>query len=103
MDLEFLLQYDVLARAAQVPALLARRDSPGLVDALAACGGLHAGEAEQLRRAHASLLEAGLACTLDRRPRLVAPTDAIEQARAAIGQAVARQGLDFDPAREHRP
>ena len=99
VDLEFVLQYGVLARAAQVPALLQRRDSPGLIDALADCGQLQADEAAALHQAHATLLEAGLACTLDRRPRLTAETAAIEQARTAIGQAVARQRLEFEPVR----
>ena len=99
VDLEFVLQYGVLARAADVPALLQRRDSPGLIDALAGCGQLQADEAAALHQAHATLLEAGLACTLDRRPRLTAETAAIEQARTAIGQAVARQGLEFEPVR----
>ena len=100
VDLEFVLQYGVLARAAQVPALLQRRDSPGLIDALADCGQLQADEAAALHQAHATLLEAGLACTLDRRPRLTAETEAIGQARTAIGQAVARQGLEFEPVRD---
>ena len=100
VDLEFVLQYGVLARAAQVPALLQRRDSPGLIDALADCGQLQADEAAALHQAHATLLEAGLACTLDRRPRLTAETAAIGQARTAIGQAVARQGLEFEPVRD---
>jgi len=98
VDLEFLLQHGVLARAAEVPALLERRDSPGLIDALAGCGWLQADEARALRQAHAALLEAGLACTLDRRPRLTAETDAIAAARSAIDRAVARRGLHFDPA-----
>ena len=100
VDLEFVLQYGVLARAADVPALLQRRDSPGLIDALAGCGQLQADEAAALHQAHATLLEAGLACTLDRRPRLTAETAAIGQARTAIGQAVARQGLEFEPVRD---
>ena len=100
VDLEFVLQYGVLARAADVPALLQRRDSPGLIDALAGCGQLQADEAAALHQAHATLLEAGLACTLDRRPRLTAETEAIGQARTAIGQAVARQGLEFEPVRD---
>ena len=100
VDLEFVLQYGVLARAADVPALLQRRDSPGLIDALAGCGQLQADEAAALHQAHATLLEAGLACTLDRRPRLTAETEAIGQARTAIGQAVARQGLEFESVRD---
>ena len=38
---------------------------------------LQADEAAALHQAHATLLEAGLACTLDRRPRLTAETEAI--------------------------
>ena len=98
VDLEFLLQYGVLARAADAPALLARRDSPGLLDALAHCGWLQAGEAGELHAAHATLLEAGLACTLDRRPRLAARTEAIASASARITSAVAQRGLAFDPS-----
>ncbi len=97
VDLEFLLQYGVLARAAAAPSLLEPRDSPGLLDALAACGGLQGGEAAALHDAHAVLLEAGLACTLDRRSRLTAETGAIASARAAIAQATGRGGLQFDP------
>ncbi len=97
VDLEFLLQVGVLARSAQVPALLEPRDSPGLLQALDDCGWLEAGEMEALHQAHQVLLEAGLACTLDRRPRLTAETDAIAGARAAITRAVAAHGLAFDP------
>jgi len=97
VDLEFLLQYGVLARAAAEPALLEPRDSRGLLDALARGGWLQADEQASLSGAHAALLEAGLACTLDRRPRLTAETDAIAVARAAIAQAVRRRGLQFDP------
>ena len=97
VDLEFLLQSGVLARSVQVPALLGPRDSAGLLDALEACGWLQDEEARALRAAHAALLEAGLACTLDRRPRLTAETGAIAQARSAISAAVRRAGLRFDP------
>ncbi|KAF1690733.1 bifunctional [glutamate--ammonia ligase]-adenylyl-L-tyrosine phosphorylase/[glutamate--ammonia-ligase] adenylyltransferase [Pseudoxanthomonas koreensis] len=97
VDLEFLLQFGVLAGSAQAPALLEPRDSPGLLNALAACGWLQDDEAAALHDAHAVLLEAGLACTLDRRPRLTAEDDAIAGARARIGHAVRRQGLGFDP------
>ena len=33
-------------------------------------------------------------------PRLTAETEAIGQARTAIGQAVARQGLEFESVRD---
>jgi glutamate-ammonia-ligase adenylyltransferase len=97
VDLEFLLQYGALAQSAHAPALLEPRDSPGLLVALAACGWLQDEEADALHDAHAVLLEAGLACTLDRRPRLTAETDAIASARAAIARAIRRAGLEFDP------
>jgi glutamate-ammonia-ligase adenylyltransferase len=40
-----------------------------------------------LRAAHAVLLDVGLRCTLDRRPRLLPEDDAIAQARTAIRAA----------------
>ena len=48
-----------------------------------------------LRAAHATLLDAGLRCTLDRRPRIVVETDAIAAARAAIRAAAGSVGLVF--------
>lgn len=97
VDLEFLLQSGVLAESFGAPALLPPRDSRSLIDALAGVGWLQAEEASALRQAHAVLLEAGLACTLDRRPRLTVETGAIASARSAIALAVRRQGLEFDP------
>ena len=97
VDLEFLLQYGVLATAAVAPALLQPRDTPGLVAALAACGWLDAATGQALQQAHATLLEVGLACTLDRRPRLAPPDAAVERARAAVTAAVLGHGLDFEP------
>ena len=43
----------------------------------------------------AALLEAGLRCTLDRRPRITAETDAIAAARDAIRTATSAGGLAF--------
>jgi len=97
VDLEFLVQYGILAGAAQAPALLEPRDTPGLIRALAAAAWLDPESAAELGAAHAALLEAGLACTLDRRPRLAPPTEAVEQARARVAAAVRARGLDFDP------
>jgi glutamate-ammonia-ligase adenylyltransferase len=53
-----------------------------------------------LIQAHATLLAASLSCTLDRRPRLTAPTPAIAQARVHITQACAALGLDFPGGRD---
>ena len=93
VDLEFLLQYLVLREAARVPALLGPRDSAGLLDALRDAGLLDHAPHDALRHAHALLLDAGLRCTLDRRPRLVAEDDAIASARAAIRAAWEAHGL----------
>lgn len=95
VDLEFLLQTGVLEQAAQHPALLQPRATPALIDALAASGWLPAATAVDLQQAHATLLDIGLACTLDRRPRLAVTTPAIEQARAAITAACTAAGLPF--------
>jgi glutamate-ammonia-ligase adenylyltransferase len=92
VDLEFLLQYGVLREAAARPALLVPRDSPGLIDALCAEGVLDAEAAAHLRAAHDALLGAGLACTLDRRARIVdADSEGLQAARAAV--IAATQGI----------
>ncbi len=93
VDLEFLLQTGVLALAATQPSLLAQTSSQALIDALGQVGWLDAASVAGLHRAHAILLDSGLGCTLDRRPRIVARTPAIEQAGAAIAAACARVGL----------
>ena len=98
VDLEFLLQFLVLRDSAGQAALLLPRDTPGLVEALRVSGALTASQAGDLQQAHASLLEAGLACTLDRRPRLVTESPAIAAARAQVQQCVAACGLCFDQA-----
>ena len=95
VDLEFLLQTGVLARSAQVPALLQPRDTPSLIDALAVAGFLPDATAQALHGAHATLLDVGLACTLDRRPRLAPTTPAIEEACAAITAACRAAELPF--------
>ncbi|MDN8646591.1 bifunctional [glutamate--ammonia ligase]-adenylyl-L-tyrosine phosphorylase/[glutamate--ammonia-ligase] adenylyltransferase [Stenotrophomonas indicatrix] len=95
VDLEFLLQTGVLACSAQVPALLQPRATPALIDALAAAEFLPEATAQALHGAHATLLEVGLACTLDRRPRLAPTTPAIEEACAAIRAACIAAELPF--------
>ncbi len=98
VDLEFLLQYRVLRDAHGQPALLVPRDTPGLLAAACAGGGLDATGCSVLHEAHAVLLDAGLRCTLDRRARLVAPDAALEAAREAVRAACAAEGLDAPPA-----
>jgi len=96
VDLEFLLQCLVMRDAATHAPLLQPRATPLLLDAAHAAGALNAATRAALLAAHASLLDAGMRCTLDRRPRRV-PADArIDHARAAIREAVHAQGLRFD-------
>ena len=89
VDLEFLLQYCVLRESAASPALLDPRDTPGLIAALRTEGVFDVAAATRLHAAHATLLDAGLACTLDRRMRIVAPDAEVADARAVIAAAAA--------------
>ncbi|TAA45331.1 bifunctional [glutamate--ammonia ligase]-adenylyl-L-tyrosine phosphorylase/[glutamate--ammonia-ligase] adenylyltransferase [Pseudoxanthomonas winnipegensis] len=100
VDLEFLLQARVLEHAAAHPAVLAPRNTRDLIAALAEAGLLEAGERTALLEAHATLLAAGLSCTLDRRPRLTAPTPALEHARQAVTAACRAHGLAFAPGKD---
>ena len=95
VDLEFLLQALVLDHADTVPALLGPRDTPGLVAALHEAGVFEDATNDALRIAHATLLQRGLECTLDRRPRRVPRDPEIEQARSAIREAARAHRLDF--------
>ena len=96
VDLEFLLQALVLREAGTHPGLLGARATPALLAACARSGALDAGTAADLAGAHAALLDAGLRCTLDRRPRRVPVDAAIATARESIGAAVRASGLAFD-------
>ena len=96
VDLEFLLQFLVMRDAATHAALLASRATPLLLDAVHAAGAIDAATHAALLDAHAVLLDAGLRCTLDRRPRRVPMDAGIESARDAIREAVLAQGLRFE-------
>ena len=98
VDLEFLLQYLVLRESASHPALLTPRDTRGLIEALRDAEVFDHALADSLMRAHAAFLTEGLACTLDRRPRLVAENGSVAAARSAVHAAVRAQGLVFDSA-----
>ena len=93
VDLEFLLQHLVLRDAAVHASLHGPRATPALLDAVRATGSITPETHASLLAAHASLLDAGMRCTLDRRPRRVPPDAAIEAARAAIRAAISAQGL----------
>ena len=96
VDLEFLLQFLILRDSAKAGELLVPRATPGMLDAALAAGSLDRDTHDRLHAAHALMLDAGLRCTLDRRPRQVPYDDAIEQARAAVTDAVTAQGLRFE-------
>ena len=102
VDLEFLLQTGVLDCAGTHANVLTPRDTPSLIDALADVAWLPGGTREGLHEAHAALLDVGLACTLDRRPRLAATTPALEQACARISAACEAAGLPFQVAQQER-
>jgi glutamate-ammonia-ligase adenylyltransferase len=95
VDLEFLLQWCVLGRSAHAPQWLGPRDTPGLLRLACEDGLLDATACATLSVAHAALLDAGLRCTLDRRPRITAETEDIVEARTAIRAATQSAGLMF--------
>ena len=95
VDLEFLLQYYVLRAAPDAPVLREPRDTPGLLRASCEAGILDEASSTRLIEAHATLLEAGLRCTLDRRPRITPQTATIATASAMIRACCRRSGLSF--------
>jgi glutamate-ammonia-ligase adenylyltransferase len=84
VDLEFIVQFLVLAHAAGHPALLDAAGSDALLQRLAAAGVLAADTAAALVQAHADLLARSLVRTLDDRPRVLPPDPGIDRASAAI-------------------
>ncbi len=95
VDLEFLLQALVLEHANRLPALLEAENTRALLEAMVETSLIGKPSGARLAQAHSTLLAASLSCTLDRRPRLTAPTPAIRQARAAIVAACEAAGLGF--------
>ncbi|SEK53186.1 glutamate-ammonia-ligase adenylyltransferase [Pseudoxanthomonas sp. GM95] len=100
VDLEFLLQALVLQHAARVPALLDPENTRALLQAMADASLLPADTDASLIDAHTTLLAASLSCTLDRRPRLTAPTPALQQAREVVTAACEASGLVFAGGRD---
>ncbi|KAB7771081.1 bifunctional [glutamate--ammonia ligase]-adenylyl-L-tyrosine phosphorylase/[glutamate--ammonia-ligase] adenylyltransferase [Xanthomonas maliensis] len=97
VDLEFVLQAGVLGQAAAHPTLAQTTETPALIAALTQVHWLPVASAEALTQAHAQLLDAGLACTLDRRPRLVVPNAALQVGQHAITTVAQSQDLTFPP------
>ncbi|WAT15315.1 bifunctional [glutamate--ammonia ligase]-adenylyl-L-tyrosine phosphorylase/[glutamate--ammonia-ligase] adenylyltransferase [Xanthomonas fragariae] len=99
VDLEFVLQAGVLGQAAQHRQLLLACDTPALIDALVHAHWLPNDSAAPLHQAHAALVEAGLNCTLDRRPRLIAPTPVVRDACLIVAAIADAQQLRFPPGK----
>ncbi len=93
LDIEFLLQGQVLAHAAEHPELLKATSTAALIAACRDAGVLGAAQADALAAAHAVFLEKALACTLDARPRVV-PRDADLAKHTSAVLSVAR-ALDY--------
>ncbi|RZA31841.1 MAG: bifunctional [glutamate--ammonia ligase]-adenylyl-L-tyrosine phosphorylase/[glutamate--ammonia-ligase] adenylyltransferase, partial [Lysobacteraceae bacterium] len=103
VDLEFLLQYLVLRESAEHPGLAWPRNSQALVEALREAGILDEAQATGLQQAHAGFVAEGLACTLDRRPRLLAHGAQVDEDRELVARAVAAFGLRFEQAQAPLP
>lgn len=96
VDLEFLLQFLMLRDGAAHTALLRARSTAALLDAARDAGMLDTGRYGALQASHATLLEAAMRCTLDRRQRRVSLDPHIDAARAEVTAAVRGHGLVFD-------
>ena len=95
LDIEFILQTLVLLHSARHPQLLASSSSPDLIDLAGANGMLDAAQTQELKQAHAALLQRALACTLDARPRLAARDEALALHARAVLEIAASLGLAF--------
>lgn len=95
IDIEFILQGMVLAHASSHPSILDTPASSVLIDTLRDAGLLSGTQADMLHVAHADLLQAGLACTLDLRSRIAARTPALEALCAGVEQVTRELGFDF--------
>jgi len=95
VDLEFALQAAVLEHAGRFPQLLIPRASESLIAAIADAGIWTESMARSLCEAHEFLLARALECTLDRRTRMIAPSPALDQARAAVRAGCQALGLEF--------
>lgn len=95
-DIEFFLQYAVLAHAAAHPALADARDSLDILQALAQTGLLPQADADALAEAVERLQHVGLCCHLAERARVVEADAALSALCARTARILASRGLDFD-------
>lgn len=95
LDIEFLLQGLVLKHACEYPALTARTDTQGLIDACAEASLLSRQDADCLREAHAGLLARALSSTLDTRPRVVSRDEALTQICTEVLRIARGAGFEF--------
>lgn len=103
IDIEFILQGMVLAHAATHPTILDTTASSTLIDVLRTVGLLTQEQADTLHLAHADLLQAGLACTLDLRPRVAMRTPELDACCEGVSRVAVELGFDFDaPAVDER-
>ncbi|MGE7138791.1 bifunctional [glutamate--ammonia ligase]-adenylyl-L-tyrosine phosphorylase/[glutamate--ammonia-ligase] adenylyltransferase [Luteibacter sp. NPDC031894] len=100
IDIEFILQGMVLAHASTHPSVLDTPASSALIDALRDVDLLTQAQADTLHVAHADLLQAGLACTLDLRPRIATRTAALEALCVGVEEVARELGFDFGPRAE---
>lgn len=95
IDIEFILQGMVLGHAATHPSVLDTHASSTLIDVLREAGLFTQAQADTLHLAHADLLQMGLACTLDLRPRIATRTPALDALCAGVEQVATELGFDF--------
>ncbi|MFT3754984.1 MAG: bifunctional [glutamate--ammonia ligase]-adenylyl-L-tyrosine phosphorylase/[glutamate--ammonia-ligase] adenylyltransferase [Pseudoxanthomonas sp.] len=98
VDIEFLLQYLTLRESSSHHALTEHRSTPALIDTLHATGLLDTSARDALARAHTHYLTEGIACTLDRRKRIITETAEITALRKSVRDVLLQHGLDFDNA-----
>lgn len=95
IDIEFVLQGLVLAHAAEHPGILQTTANSVLIDEIRAAGLFTQAQADTLHVAHADLLQMGLTCTLDLRPRVAARTPQLEALCVAVDRVIGELGFDF--------
>lgn len=84
-DIEFMVQYGVLAHAADHPALLTWTDNKRLLEVFSDCGVLPATACAELREAYFAMRHCIHRCALQEQPARVPDSEFREQRRLVIG------------------